>query len=92
MAITSAQVHSGGFYTTAAGQLRKVTDLEIDPEGRTRVRYLSKSARIPNREFDPTHTIKNPPLLDTFVEDCDKELSESDVALLRREHIVLADE
>ena len=92
MAITSTQVHSGGFYTTAAGQLRKVADLEIDSDGRTRVRYLSKSARIPNRQFDPIHTIKNPPLLDTFVEDCDKELSEPEVEQLRREHIILVDE
>lgn len=70
MAINTADVVIGGEYITDNEQLRKVTEITQDDEGRTRVHYDCKSANFPNRPWEPCHTKANPPLLDTFANDC----------------------
>jgi len=75
MAISSSDVVVGGEYITETKQLRKVTQIIQDDEGHTRVHYECKSANFPKRPWEPCHTLANPPLLDTFVKDCDKKIN-----------------
>lgn len=92
MPVSISSVNVGEYFTTSTEQLRKVTALDKDDQGRDRVHYLSKSAKIENRKFEFAHTIANPPLLDTFANDCDKHLNAAEVAALRESRIILADE
>ena len=75
MPIHTSEVVVGGEYITEKDQLRKVTDITKDNDGRTRVHYDCKSANYPNRPWNPCHTKANPPLLDTFVNDCDRKVN-----------------
>lgn len=92
MPVPSLSVQVGEYFFKATDQLRKVTKLDQDDQGRDRVHYLSKSAKIVGRPFNFGHTIANPPLLDTFANDCDLHLSAADVANLRSQRIILASE
>lgn len=75
MAISADDVIVGGEYITEKKQLRKVTKITTDNEGRIRVNYECKSANFPDRAWEFCHTIENPPLLSTFVEDCDRKIN-----------------
>lgn len=92
MPVPTSSVQVGEYFITATDQLRKVTNLSKDAQGRDRVHYLSKSAKIMGRQFDFGHTISNPPLLDTFANGCDKQLSAADVDNLRKNGIILSGE
>ncbi len=67
----------GDMYITESQQLRKITKISRDEEGRTRISYNSKSAKINNRQFEYGHTLANPPLEKTFQKDMGNLLSDS---------------
>jgi|GEM_PF-5400071 len=67
----------GDMYITESQQLRKITKISKDEEGRTRISYNSKSAKIKNRKFRHGHTLANPPLETTFQKDMGNLLSDS---------------
>ena len=92
MPVPASSIQVGEYFITATDQLRKVTKLDQDDQGRDRVHYLSKSAKIARRGFNSGHANANPPLLDTFASDCDKQLNASEVADLRKSGIILANE
>lgn len=92
MAVQEAQVKVGAFFMTLTDQLRKVTALEKDEQQRNRVHYLSKSGKISGRNFEFGHNKSNPPLLATFVNDCDRLLSDQEITKLKIDNIILADE
>lgn len=92
MAVPQQSVKAGEYFVTATHQLRKVTKLDKDDQGRDRVHYLKKSVLIKGRKFDFGHTIANPPLLDTFVNDCNKQLNATEVSEYRKAGIILSAE
>ena len=92
MPVQSSEVQVGAFFITADKQLRKVTQIETDAQSRDRVHYLSKSANIANRQFNFGHTKENPPLMDSFISDCDRLLSTLDILQLRKSNIILSNE
>ena len=92
MPVQSSEVQVGAFFITANDQLRKVTQIETDAQSRDRVHYLSKSAEIENREFNFGHTKANPPLMDSFISDCDHLLSAAEISQLRKSNIILPNE
>lgn len=92
MPVKRITVQVGAFFITAKDQLRKVTQIETDDQSRDRVHYLSKSAKIANREFNYGHTKENPPLMDSFISDCDHQLSDAEVSQLRNSNIILPNE
>lgn len=75
-------------FQTANEQLRKVTKVETDSEGRTRVSYVAKSAKIPGRNFEPGHTLAKPPLLEDFLSQCNQKLGEEDLRDLKARGIL----
>lgn len=92
MPVQSSEVQVGAFFITTSHQLRKVTQVETDAQSRERVHYLSKSAKIENREFNFGHTKANPPLMESFVSDCDHLLSAAEISQLRNSNIILPSE
>ncbi|ATG89899.1 hypothetical protein [Methylomonas koyamae] len=92
MPVQISEVQVDAFFVTSTNQLRKVTQLEIDDQQRTRVHYLSKSAGIAGREFNFGHIIANPPFIDNFVADCDHLLSATEISQLRTSNIILPNE
>jgi len=92
MPVQSSDVQVGTFFITAKDQLRKVTQIETDALSRDRVHYLSKSATIANREFNFGHTEANPPLMESFISDCDHLLSAAEISRLRDSNIILSNE
>lgn len=92
MPVQSSEVQVGAFFITASEQLRKVTQVETDAQSRERVHYLSKSAKIANREFNFGHMKANPPLMDSFISDCDHLLSAAEISQLRKSNIILPNE
>ncbi|WP_157198120.1 hypothetical protein [Methylomonas sp. DH-1] len=92
MPVQISEVQVDAFFVTSTNQLRKVTQLEIDDQQRTRVHYLSKSAGKAGREFNFGHKIANPPLIDNFVADCDHLLSATEISQLRTSNIILPNE
>lgn len=91
MALTAADVKSGAFFVTVTEQLRKVTSVERRVDG-TKVRYLSKSAKIKNRPFSFGPTMATPPSMESFLADCGRLLAQSEIDQLRRDKIILEDE
>lgn len=87
MPVQIDHVQVGAFFVTTNQQLRKVTQIAGG-----RVHYLCKSARIPGRKFDPGHTNANPPLIDSFIPECERLLSETEVRCLRSMNIILPGE
>ncbi|MCC5900789.1 MAG: hypothetical protein JJT87_02510 [Halomonas sp.] len=79
MTIDVAEIEVGAVYRTETDQLRRVEKVESDDEGRNRVYYKAKSARIPNRPFDIAHTLDNPPLDESFAEACSHRLSDEEI-------------
>jgi len=92
MPIQIAEVTLGSFYTTETHQLRKITGIKKFDDGSERIEYLAKSDKIPNREFHPGSTLKNPPTRATFANDCDKRLNDAEVASRRANGIILSKE
>lgn len=92
MAINEKTVKPGRYFATKSHQLRKVTKLTKDNQGRTRVEYLAKSIRIRNRKFHQAGTMANPALLKTFAKACARQLSLSEVKALRVRGILLKGE
>ena len=92
MSVQCSEVQVGAFFITASDQLRKVTQVETDTHSRERLHYLSKSAKIENREFNFGHTKANPPLMDSFISDCDHLLSAAEISQLRKSNIILPNE
>lgn len=92
MAVHIGEVQIGAFFVTLTQQLRKVTQLDTDDQARTRVHYLSKSANISDSQFNFGHTKANPPLIDSFLADCDHRLSAAEILQLRASNIILLDE
>jgi len=88
MSILESQVIVGGYYY-ANKQLRKIQSIGLDDKGRTRVKYLSKSALIPKRSFARAATNANPPLLATFLSACSACLDSAEIQRLRNEGILL---
>lgn len=74
MPIPEKQVVVGGEYLTDTHQQRKVTKFTKDGKNRTRVVYLAKSSRIPNRDYAPCPTLSNPPLIKTFAKACSRRI------------------
>lgn len=91
MSIQVTQVVVGAYFY-AGEQLRKVESIGIDDKGRTRIKYLSKSALIPRRKFAFAATAANPPLLETFVFACSECLDSAEIQKLRNEGILLKGE
>ena len=92
MPVQINEVQVGAFFVTTTEQLRKVTEIETDAQSRVRVHYLSKSAKIAGREFNFGHTKANPPLIESFISDCDHLLSAAEIAQLRKSNIILSNE
>ena len=92
MSIQENQVLVGNFYNANKNQLRKVTEITEDNEGRIRVHFLSKSQNHPGRKFEFGHPKTNPPLIDTFLQSCNTVLTPEEVAELRQNNIILSDE
>jgi hypothetical protein len=92
MPVQRCDVQVGAFFITASKQLRKVTKIETDLQSRERVHYLTKSARIASREFNFGHLATNPPLMDSFITDCDHPLSATEISGLRVSNIILPNE
>ena len=92
MAIQESEVKVGALYYAGNNQLRKVTDLFLDDKERTRVVYRSKSIQFEGRPFGPGPNKSNPPFISTFCRKCSKVLSDSEVAQLRLDNIILSDE
>jgi hypothetical protein len=92
MPVQRCDVQAGAFFITANQQLRKVTQIETDAQSRERVHYLSKSARIASHEFNFGHITTNPPLMDSFISDCDHLLSALEISQLRDSNIILLNE
>jgi len=94
MTININDIKIGSYYSAGKNcdQLRKVTNIEKDDQGRNRITYLSKSIKIPNRKFDFAATIANPALESTFAEACCAELTASHISNLRDNKILLTGE
>lgn len=92
MPVQSSEVQIGAFFITPNDQLRKVTKITIDEQSRTQVHYLSKSAKIQGRAFSFAATKAKPPLMDTFISDCDHLLSDLEIKTFRTQKIILDDE
>ena len=94
MPVNQTQVKVGGFFVTPTpnSQLRKVTGMPTDSQGRVRVEYVAKSAKLKGRAFAPAGTRTNPALLTTFANACDRALSATDIAALRQSNIILPNE
>ncbi len=94
MVINEDDVESGAFFINHSNppQLRKVTAVVTDDKGNKRVEYLSKSSVIRGRDFDPGHTRSNPPLMDTFIADCEKRLTSEEVQDLLKSGVLSEDE
>ena len=94
MSIQLNQIHVGSYYLAGkkCDQLRKVVQITQDEQGRNRIIYVSKSANIPDRSFEPAATLANPALETTFADACCKELNNSDVENLRKKNIILNEE
>ena len=88
---TRATEVKAGAYFKKGPQLRKVIKRTRDKRGRVRVHWVGKSVRIKNSRFGYGHTIANPPLLSTFISQCDR-LSGAEVAHLRKAGIILRGE
>ncbi len=69
----------GSIYETESGQLRQVVRIATDDNGRVRISYNSKSAKISGRDFEPGHTKANPPLDATFKNDSGRMLSDEEI-------------
>ena len=89
MPVQINEVQVGAFFVTATEQLRKVTQIETDDQSRVRVHYLSKSAKNAGREFNFGHTKANPPLIESFISDCDHLLSAAEISQLRQSNVIL---
>jgi len=94
MPINVNQIKVGGYYLAGkdCDQLRKIVEIRKDLEGRNRIVYAAKSAKIANRQFSPIATLANPALEQTFADACCKELTATDIAVLRKQNILLAGE
>lgn len=94
MPINQNQVMVGAIFVTSAtnSQLRKVTRMPTDSQGRSRVEYVAKSAQLQNRPFAPAGTKANPALLATFANACDRLLNAADISRLRLSKIILPNE
>lgn len=92
MPIPESSVQINAYFVTPTDQLRKVTDLTQDDQGKTRVHYLSKSGKIVGRKFWSAATASNPASLENFAHACSKKLSEDEVANLREKGILLSGE
>jgi hypothetical protein len=92
MPVQVSEVQVGAFFITSSEQLRKVTQIETDDQSRVRVHYLSKSAKIAGRQFNFVPTKANPPLIGSFISDCDHVLSEVDISQLRQSNVILSNE
>lgn len=77
---------------TSTKQLRQVTKIDKDNQGRDRVHYKSKSGEIAGRPFDYAATIANPPEIETFAKACEKHLNSTEVNDLRNKGIILPNE
>ncbi|MEO1855229.1 hypothetical protein [Chromohalobacter sp.] len=92
MPINVTEIEVGAVYRTETDQLRRVEKVEPDDEGRDRVHYKAKSARIPKRPFDIAHILDNPPLADSFAEACSHRLSDDEIRQLVVEGVLTRDE
>ena len=92
MPIQESQVKSGSYFITSTDQLRKVTAVDHDDSGGKHVHYLSKSKNFCGREFGPAHTQANPPKIETFLADCDHELTDAELEDLRKTNVILSSE
>lgn len=94
MSINENDVESGAFFINHSNppQLRKVTAVVKDEKGNKRVEYISKSAVIPGRDFNPGHTKSNPPLMNTFIADCERRLTSEEVQELLISGVLCEDE
>ncbi len=94
MPVNQSQVKVGAFFVTPApnSQLRKVTAMPTDSQGRVRVEYVAKSAKLKNRAFAPAGTKANPALLNTFANACDHVLNATEIANLRQSKVILQNE
>ena len=69
----------GSIFETDSGQLRQVVEIATDNEGRVRISYNSKSAKIAGRDFEPGHTKANPPIDVTFKNDSGRMLTDEEI-------------
>jgi hypothetical protein len=92
MSVQHSQIIAGSWFVTATNQLRKVIEVKHQANGTIRVVYEAKSIETPNQKFVRAATITNPPLIETFCDACERELSNAEVADLRKNNIILAGE
>ena len=69
----------GSIFETEFGQLRQVVEISTDYNGKVRVSYNSKSAKIAGRDFEPGHNKTNPPLDTTFKTESGRMLSDHEI-------------
>jgi hypothetical protein len=92
LAIQESEIQVGKFYMTPGKQLRRVTELVLDDQGRTRVHYECKSGKKKNQAFVFGPNRSNPPFLSTFAKACDRLLSGAEIKQLRIGKILRAGE
>jgi hypothetical protein len=88
MHANSANVKVGAIFRSESGQLHKILELSKDDQGRTRVRYASKSASLANQAFSSGASESGPALTKTFLGKCGTLLGSAELAQLRTEQIL----
>ena len=88
----SAGIKIGNIYRTETDQLRQVIGIATDDNGIVRISYNSKSANIPNRNFELAHTKSMPPSDETFKSDCGALLSDDEIQELAKSGIIKSSE
>lgn len=68
--VVKSEVSSKYIYMTDSRQLRRVTEVFIDHEGRNRVHYKAKSSKMKGQPFTIPYYHNNPPLESTFIKAC----------------------
>ena len=92
MAVHAGDIVPGEFFMAIDGQLRKVSRLATDPEGRTRVWYQSKPVTLPAQPLLFAHGPADAPLLAAFAEQCVGRISPRQLQELRESGILLEHE
>lgn len=89
MAVRAAEVGAGRLFLTKDQHIRKVVRTVADEQGRTRVHYQCKRADTENRPFLFAHSPSDPPYLEDFIAQCERELTLNEIKQLRRSGVLL---
>ena len=92
MAVRADEVMIGRFFATSGQYLRKVVRVATDEQRGTHVWFQHKSAITPNQPFLFGHTQDDPPTLEDFIAQCDRQLGWTELCELRQRGILLQHE